>query len=72
MAQYFPARTDDKFLQLNRRLFKHEYESVKDYFFNVGLQNGYTQELSSATVDYLPKFDDDDVNAVLAKVPFVY
>lgn len=65
MSQYFPARVDDKFPQLNRRLFKHEYESVKQYFFNVGLRNGYCQDVTSATVDYLPDFDDEAVLDIL-------
>ena len=67
MSQYFPARTDTAFPQLNRRLHRHEYESVKEYFFNVGLHNGYCQDVTSATVDYLPDFVDSDVEEVLKK-----
>lgn len=67
MSQYFPARRDDKFPQLNRRLFRHEYQNVCDYFENVGLKNGYTQQLSSAIVDYLPDFNDEEVEVVLKK-----
>lgn len=65
MSQYFPARQDDKYPQLNRRLYKHEYESVRQYFFNVGLHNGYCQDVSSATVDYLPEFSDEQVARIL-------
>lgn len=72
MSQFFPARQDDKYPQLNRRLFKHEYDNVCDYFFNVGLKNGYMQQLSSATADYLPKFDDNGVQTVLKNVPKVF
>lgn len=72
MSQYFPARTDDKYPQLNRRLFLREYESAKEYFFNVGLSVGYCQDVSSATRDYLPSFDRFDVANTLAKVPFVF
>ncbi len=72
MSQYFPARTDEKFLQLNRRLYRHEYENVLQYFFNVGLHNGYMQSPESATVDYLPDFCDEDVVAVLKNVPKVF
>ena len=61
MSQYFPARHDPDFPHLNRRLHRHEYDSVKQYFFNVGLRNGYCQDVSSATVDYLPDFDDVEV-----------
>ena len=72
MSQYFPARKDDEYPQLNRRLYKREYESVKEYFFNVGLKNGYCQDVTSATVDYLPDFDDSAVENVLQKVPHIF
>ena len=68
MSQYFPARTDALYPQLNRKLFKHEYQSVCDYFANIGLTNGFTQDVSSATVDYLPNFTDDDVIAILSNM----
>ena len=68
MSQYFPARIDPAFLQLNRRLHRHEYESVKEYFFNVGLHNGYCQDVSSATVDYLPNFVDSEVEEILRSI----
>ena len=71
MSQYFPARKDAAFPHLNRRLHRHEYESVKEYFFNVGLHNGYCQDVSSATVDYLPDFDDAQVEKVLKNLPHV-
>ena len=67
MSQYFPARHDGSFPQLNRRLHRHEYESVKDYFFNVGLHNGYCQDVTSATVDYLPNFVDSEVEKIVAR-----
>ena len=69
MSQYFPARIDGKFPQLNRKLFKREYQSVCDYFGNVGLTKGFTQDVTSATVDYLPDFVDDDVAVILDKMP---
>ena len=72
MSQYFPARQDDELPQLNRRLYKHEYESVKQYFFNVGLTNGYMQDVASATVDYLPEFRDDTVLNALENSPRMF
>ncbi len=72
MSQYFPARTDALYPQLNRKLFKREYQSVCDYFTNVGLTNGFTQDVSSATVDYLPDFVDDDVVAILSSMQKVF
>lgn len=72
MAQYFPARQDNMYPQLNRKLYRHEYDSAKLYFFNVGLHNGYCQDASSATVDYLPDFDDKAVDEVLKNAPHLF
>ena len=72
MSQYFPARLDSKFPQLNRKLYKHEYESIKQYFFNVGLHNGYCQDVASATVDYLPEFNDETVHVALKNSPHIF
>ncbi|MCH5160258.1 MAG: radical SAM protein [Clostridiales bacterium] len=68
MSQYFPARKDAAFPHLNRRLHRHEYESVKEYFVNIGLHNGYCQDVASATVDYLPDFIDSEVEEILKTV----
>lgn len=72
MAQYFPAVVDGTVPALNRRLFRHEYKAACDYMQNVGLHNGYLQELSSATEDYLPEFDDDAVRQLLERIPHVF
>jgi putative pyruvate formate lyase activating enzyme len=68
MSQYFVARNDDKFPFLNRKLTQREYDSVVDYFCNVGLTNGYTQELSSATIDYLPEFNPHEVQQFIDEI----
>lgn len=65
MSQFFVAQQDDKYPFLNRKLTSREYQNVVDYFFNVGLANGYMQDPSSATQDYLPTFDVNDVLAYL-------
>lgn len=67
MSQYFPARHDDKYPQLNRRLYKHEYDSVLQYFFNVGLTNGFMQDAASACKDYVPQFDDAEVQSIVTR-----
>lgn len=66
MSQYFVARHDEVCPELNRKLFKREYESVVEYFYNVGLTNGYCQDFESATKDYLPNFDDNELERLLA------
>ncbi len=72
MSQYFAARTDSKVPALNRRLFRHEYKSACEYFFNVGLHNGFFQELTSATRDYLPEFNDEQLRILLQQIPKVF
>lgn len=72
MSQYFPARRDDKYPQLNRRLYKHEYDSVLQYFFNVGLKNGFMQDVESACKDYVPLFDDAKVQKIVENAPKVF
>ena len=65
MSQFFVAQQDDKYAFLNRKLTNREYQNVVDYFFNVGLTNGYMQDVSSATQDYLPIFDTNQVLSFL-------
>lgn len=72
MSQYFPAKLDDKFPQLNRRLYKREYKNVLEYFYNLGLSNGYSQDAESAIADYLPSFSDSDIKDILREIPSVF
>lgn len=72
MSQYFPARQDKVIPALNRRLFRHEYQGAKQYFFNVGLHNGYCQDISSATRDYLPEFDDELAEQAVRQAPYIF
>jgi putative pyruvate formate lyase activating enzyme len=57
MGQYTPMykALDDR--NMNRRIYKREYDEIIDYFFEIGLSNGYVQELSSAQKIYTPTFD---------------
>ena len=72
MSQYFVARHDDVYTELNRKLYKREYAAAEEYFYNVGLSNGFCQDVASATADYLPKFVDDDVERLMASVPKLF
>lgn len=56
MGQYIPK---DKALtceKLNRKITEEEYNEVVEYFFEVGLKNGFAQELTSAEDKYIPDF----------------
>ena len=56
MAQYVPCGKASVFSEIDRKITRREYNKVLDYLENSGL-NGYTQELSSATKDYIPDFN---------------
>lgn len=57
MCQYTPMYKARQFEELDRRLEDWEYELITDYFFRIGLENGFAQEHSSAAEDYVPDFD---------------
>ena len=56
MGQYIPQDNSNKYEELNRKITKEEYDEVIDYFFEVGLENGFMQELGSASEEYIPNF----------------
>lgn len=57
MAQYYPAYQADRLPGMNRRLSPAEYQEIKEYFLTLGFEQGFFQELSSATPDYTPDFE---------------
>lgn len=57
MCQYTPMHRAAEFEEINRKLDDWEYEYVVDYFFKLGLENGFVQDYSSATTEYTPDFD---------------
>lgn len=57
MAQYFPAHDACLFPEMDRRLTAREYEQAIEYFFQLGLENGFCQEPSAASAEYVPPFD---------------
>ena len=61
MSQYTPYGDISKFKELNRRLTTAEYNKVVDFFLDLGLENGFMQEKSSARTDFIPDFDGTGV-----------
>lgn len=57
MGQYLPVGRAIAHPTLNRRLRKKEYETVLTTLWDLGLENGYVQELSAAKSEYIPNFD---------------
>ena len=62
MAQYLPFGKVEGIDQLNRRLTQEEYDMVVDHLMDLGLEDGFVQELSSSDEKYIPSFDLTGVN----------
>jgi putative pyruvate formate lyase activating enzyme len=57
MAQYAPVHKASRFPEINRRLRPSEFAAVCDCFYELGFENGWVQELSAASTEYIPEFD---------------
>lgn len=57
MSQFVPLADRTRFPELARCLTEEEYQRAQSYLLLSGIENGYFQELSSATVDLIPSFD---------------
>ena len=56
MSQYTPWGRAEDYPELNRRLRKSEIRAAAAYMENLGL-DGFSQEESAATAEYIPAFD---------------
>lgn len=67
MSQYTPAHltavpgAQEAFGDLSRALTSEEYDEAVAYFLDIGLVNGFAQELDAATPAYTPPFDLEGV-----------
>lgn len=57
MAQYTPCGNLEEYKEINRKITQREYDKVVDYALDLGFENIFIQELSSATEDFIPAFD---------------
>ena len=57
MAQYLPFGEAEGVDELGRRLTQEEYDMVADHLLELGMEDGFIQELSSSDEKYIPKFD---------------
>ncbi|MDF2591064.1 MAG: Radical domain protein [Clostridia bacterium] len=57
MCQYTPMYKANQFEEINRKLDEWEYDYIVAVFLRLGLENGFVQDFSSATTDYVPNFD---------------
>ena len=58
MSQYTPYYKAKKHKILKHKLKKKEYEQVLQYIISLGFVNGFVQELSSSTCEFIPDFDN--------------
>lgn len=65
MGQYFPTASVKDHSVLSRRLSEAEYDKAVEMFFDAGLHNGFSQELTSATQEYVPNFDLETLKDIL-------
>jgi putative pyruvate formate lyase activating enzyme len=71
MSQYFVTPNASKYPLLSRRVSETEYRAVLDYFFDIGLKNGFMQGLDSASEDYVPDFDISELQKMLKSAKIV-
>jgi len=57
MAQYMPYGEAHGVDELGRRLYPEEYDMVVDHLMELGMEDGFVQELSSSDEKYIPDFD---------------
>lgn len=56
MSQFTPI-TSCNVDSLGRRITPQEYEEIAEYLYNSGIEDGFMQELSSASEEYVPPFE---------------
>lgn len=61
MGQYTPMYKASEYPKISRKLKNIEYKIVEKKMLDLGLVNGYTQELTSADESYTPAFDGEGV-----------
>ena len=59
MSQFTPIKTCN-IDSLNRRLTQEEYDEIEQYLYDSGIEEGFMQELSSASEEYVPPFEIGD------------
>ncbi len=57
MAQYVPMGLASECPEIDRRLTEDEYERVAEHLMEIGLEEGFVQELGSADERYVPSWD---------------
>ena len=57
MCQYVPCGRAGEYPRINRRLSRDEYQRVLDHLYALGLEDGYVQEPTAASMQFIPDFN---------------
>ena len=58
MAQYFPTYKAAEYKEINRKITEEEYKQIEDYICEIGIENGYMQDLPEENeIQYVPKWE---------------
>lgn len=58
MAQYFPTyKAKEEKYNINRKLTEEEWDEIQNEVSNLGIENGFIQELGEHEEEYVPKWD---------------
>ena len=57
MAQYFPTYKAKEIDELSRKLTNDEWEEIEEYVDELGIENGFIQELGEHEEEYVPKWE---------------
>lgn len=61
MSQYIPLGKAKEFKEINRKITTREYEKALDLFDEFGFENGFMQERTSSTEEFIPPFNLEGV-----------
>ncbi|SNX54891.1 radical SAM protein [Thermoanaerobacterium sp. RBIITD] len=62
MGQYIPYYKAKNYPEINKKIDNRDYEEAINYFFEIGLENGFVQDDESASENYIPNFNLEGIN----------
>ncbi len=61
MSQYVPCGDLRSFPEIGRRIDEEEYKAVEEKLYELGIEDGYLQDILSAEESYIPEFNLEGV-----------
>ena len=56
MSQYTPLPHVKDYPEINRRLYPAEYKRLVEYAMDIGIVNGFVQDMETADESFIPEF----------------